>query len=50
MKVKILVQTGQTGLRLPGAIVDVNPKTAEHWVKFGWAEKLAKPKKKKAKK
>jgi len=48
MKVTILVQNGQTGLRLVGSVVDVNKKTAEHWVKYGWAKKVAKPRKKKA--
>ena len=50
MKVKILKQVGQTGLRTVGAIVDVNPKTAEHWIKFGWATKPTKPKPKPKKK
>jgi len=45
MKVEILKQVGQTGLRRVGTIVDVNPKTASHWSKMGWAKKLTKKKK-----
>ena len=47
VKVKILKQVGQTGLRKPGTLMTVEKKTADDWIKFGWAERIVKPRKKK---
>lgn len=47
VKVKILKQVGQTGLRVPGTVLAVKKETAAHWVKQGWAEKIVKPRAKK---
>ena len=50
LKVKITKLVGQTGLLVPGTVHTKPVKVAEHWVKNGWAEFVAKPKKKTAKK
>ena len=44
MKVKIIVQNGQTGLRKVGSIVNVSPELAKHWKKNKWAKSLTKAK------
>ena len=43
MKVKILKQVGQVGLRKVGTIVETIELTGKHWIKNGWAEGLSKP-------
>lgn len=48
MKVKTTVQNGQTGHRKVGTVVEVPTDTGNHWIKMGWAKKLAKPRKKKS--
>ncbi len=47
LKVQIIKLVGQTGLKKVGTILSVNKKTAEHWIKSGWAKKIIvkKPKK-----
>ncbi len=40
IKVIILIQNGQTGLRKVGTVVSINKKTAEHWIKSGFAKKV----------
>ena len=36
---------GQTGLLKVGTVKTINKKTAEHWIKNGWAKKVAVKKK-----
>lgn len=50
MKVVLTKQAGQTGLRVTGTILDVPALKAEAWINAGLAKKVAKPRKKKAKK
>ena len=49
MKVRILVQNGQTGLRKVGTLAEFNEVSAKLLIKNGFAEKLTKPKPKKKK-
>ncbi len=46
IKVTITKLVGQTGLLKVGTIKTINKKTAEHWIKNGWAKKVAVKKKK----
>ena len=37
MKVKILILRGETGILLPGRLVDIPDQQAKEWIAKGWA-------------